>query len=260
MELKTSDFNTVRNVLHEFSGIWLPEGKEALVRARLMKRLRALKLGSFDEYFDLIGQDDSEFLNFVDVLTTNKTDFFREDRHFDFLREEVIPKISRQVKWWSAGCSSGEEPVSCAIHLLSASEAIAARVRILATDLSGDVVRIAKAGIYPPDRVAGVPEPVLDRWFSRMEDGSYRVSASVRGMITYARQNLISTWPMKGPFHVIMCRNVMIYFDPQTRQRLISRFHKILEPGGYLFLGHSESIGSHNPGFVNSRPAVYRKL
>ncbi len=260
MDLKETDFLRVRNILHDFSGIWLPDGKESLVRARLMKRIRSLKLDSFEEYFRLVDHDDEEFLNFVDVLTTNKTDFFREPRHFDFIRSEIIPGINRPVKWWSAGCSTGEEPVSCAIQLLSQSESVASRVRILATDISGSALTVAKEGVYPLERLMGLSPSRISEWFEPLEDGRYRVRPGVRSMITYSRLNLVDPWPMKGPFHVILCRNVMIYFDPPTRQQLIGRFHEILEPGGYLFLGHSESLGERNPGFESVRPAIYRKV
>jgi chemotaxis protein methyltransferase CheR len=262
-DLKNSEFEKVRNLLFDYCGISLHEGKRALVRARLMKRIRKLKLSGFDEYLNYVETDNSgaEFLSLVDVLTTNKTSFFRESQHFDFIRDNVIPSIrGRSVKWWSAGCSTGEEPISWAITLLEEnSEVTRNDVKILATDLSRDVLQVAKQGIYRPEKLAGVPNFVLKRYFSQAEDGDYIVSDRIRRMITYGRLNLTEPWPMKGPFNIIMCRNVMIYFNRKTQQELISRFYDLLEPGGYLFLGHSESVSGSNHGFVNVEPAAYQK-
>lgn len=264
MDLKNTEFQKVRSLLHEYSGIYLHEGKEALVRARLMKRIRKLGLGGFKQYLDYMEQDESgaEFLALVDVLTTNKTSFFRESQHFDFIRSEVIPKMAgRNVKWWSAGCSTGEEAVSCAITLLEEQRAQRnPAVKILATDLSREVLQVAKSGSYPADKMAGLPNFIRDKYFRKVNPDRYVVDQKIREMITYGRLNLTERWPLKGPFHVIMCRNVMIYFNRQSQQQLVKRFHDILEPGGYLFLGHSESISGTNLNFSNIRPAVYQKL
>lgn len=264
MTLKDSDFQKVRSMLHAYSGIYLHEGKQALVRARLMKRIRKLKMTSFGEYLDYLEGDenDGEFLALVDVLTTNKTSFFRENKHFDFIRKEVIPNMAgRRVKWWSAGCSTGEEPVTCAITLLEEERNLpGTTVRILGTDLSREVLQVAKAGVYSPKKVGDVPDTIRKKYFSKLETGSYKINNRVRDMITYGRLNLQESWPLKGPFHVIMCRNVMIYFNRQTQQELVRSFYDILEPGGYLFLGHSESVSGSNHGFVNIRPAVYQKM
>ncbi len=263
--LDKEDFQRVRSMLHEYCGIYLNEGKEALVRARLMKRIRKLGIGSFWEYLDFVESDESgaEFLSLVDVLTTNKTSFFRENQHFDFIRDEILPNMkSRSCKWWSAGCSSGEEPVTMAITLLENQRyRTDYSVKILATDLSRDVLRKAKDGIYTRDRLADIPGPLLNKYFKKDPDNnlSHVVAPKVQDMITYGRLNLKDNWPMKGPFHVIMCRNVMIYFNRETQANLVSRFYNLLEPGGYLFLGHSESVGGNNHGFANIRPAVYQK-
>ena len=264
IDLKQSDFDRVRHLLHEYSGIHMHEGKKALVRARLMKRIRKLGMGSFEEYLDYVERENGgrEFLEFVDVLTTNKTSFFRESQHFDFIRDEVIPAMGgRSAKWWSAGCSSGEEPVTCAITLLEARKAMpGAPVKILATDLSRQVLQKAKAGLYPIDRVREMPGIRIENYFDKVDDTLCRVNPGVQKMITYGRLNLKASWPLNGPFHLIMCRNVMIYFNRQTQQRLVDRFRELLEPGGYLFLGHSESISGGNRGFRNIRPAVYQKV
>lgn len=266
IELQHSEFNKVRKLLHDYCGIYIQEGKEALVRARMIKRIRVLKLGSIREYLDYMESDGSgaEFLNLVDVLTTNKTSFFRESQHFDFLRTEVLPKVqNRDLKWWSAGCSSGEEPVSCAITWLEErSESARGSLKILATDISHSMLQIGKQGIYSAERFQGLPGFVVNRYFGKIPGTppGYQLGPDVRRMISYARLNLKDPWPMKGPFHIIMCRNVMIYFNRETQQQLVKRFQQLLEPGGYLFLGHSESLQGHNPDLRNVRPAVYQKI
>ena len=266
LELKGSEFNKVRSLLYDYCGIDMHEGKEALVKARLLKRIRKLKLGSFKEYFEFIEQDEAgaEFLSLVDVLTTNKTSFFRESAHFDFIRSEIIPNITdQQVTWWSAGCSSGEEPISWAITYLEERQraGFTGSARILATDISNIVLQKAKYGSYSAEHVCELPEFLRKKYFKKdpSDPQMYQVTDQVRSMIRYARLNLKDPWPMKGPFHIIMCRNVMIYFNRATQEKLIERFHKLLAPGGYLFLGHSESISGSHPGLVSVRPAAYRK-
>jgi chemotaxis protein methyltransferase CheR len=263
MELTHSNFERVRDLLYSYCGISLHEGKSALVRARLIKRIRRLGMGGFSEYLEYIESEDSgsEFLSFIDVLTTNKTSFFRESQHFDYMLEHVIPKINgREVKWWSAGCSSGEEPLTMA---MTANEVLGSRaeenIKILATDLSRDVLNLAQNGVYSPEKLTGIPPAALRKYFERADGYSFKAKSSMLSMITYGRLNLLESWPMKGPFHLIMCRNVMIYFDRPTQQRLVSRFRELLEPGGYLFIGHSESVSGNNSGFRNLCPAVYQK-
>jgi chemotaxis protein methyltransferase CheR len=250
-------------MLYDYSGIFMHEGKKALVKARLMKRIRKLGMQSFDQYLNFIDTGDSgaEFLELVDVLTTNKTSFFRENQHFEFIRDIVIPNMAgRSAKWWTAGCSTGEEPISCAITLLEEQQFAAGNsVKILATDLSREVLRTAKRGIYPTSKMTEIPGPIRNKYFEKAEPGSYRIGPALRNMITYGRLNLQENWPLKGPFHVIMCRNVMIYFDRETQRELVRNFYNILEPGGYLFLGHSESISDSKHGFTNICPAVYQK-
>lgn len=262
LKLKNDEFQKVRKIIHSYSGIFIQEGKEALVQSRLMKRVRKLGMKSFSEYLDYVDSDKTrgEFLALVDVLTTNKTNFFREAKHFDFVRSEVLPHMrGRSIKWWAAGCSTGEEPITTAITLLEAQKETGwSSAKILATDISREVLQVAKAGIYPVPKMTGVPDFILRKYFKQI-DGDYHVANNVRNMITYGRLNLAEKWPLKGPFNVIMCRNVMIYFNRQTQNELINKFHSLLEPGGYLFLGHSESVPKENPGFKNMAPAVYQK-
>ena len=266
LELPSSDFNKVRKLLHDYCGIYIQEGKEALVKARMLKRIRLLKLRGFKEYLDYMDSDQSgaEFLALVDVLTTNKTSFFRESQHFEFLRNEVFPHTgNRDLKWWSAGCSSGEEPVSCAITWLEEQSGNSrGSLKILATDIAQSMLQIGKSGVYSAEKLHGIPGFVVNKYFSKVpgHPPSYKLDPSVRKMISYGRLNLKESWPMKGPFHVIMCRNVMIYFNRETQQELVSRFHRLLEPGGYLFLGHSESMQDNSSRFRNIKPAVYKKI
>ncbi len=264
MELKVADFERVRSLIDRYCGINLHEGKQALVRARLMKRIRKLGMSSFEEYLDYVETDESgeEFLSFVDVLTTNKTSFFRESQHFDFIRQIVIPQLGgRQVKWWSAGCSTGEEPATLAITILDAiGEARTDPVKILATDISGEALAKAKTGIYSSSNLAGVPDSVRKRYFRKVgETEEYKLEDSIQKKITFGRLNLLKPWPMKGPFQLIMCRNVMIYFKRPTQQQIVSRFYDLLEPGGYLFLGHSENLPDKGIGLTSLQPAVYQK-
>lgn len=265
LELSNQEFNRVRHMVYEYCGINLQEGKEALVRARLMKRLRSLKMQSFSDYLDYVESEKSglEFVQLIDVLTTNKTSFFRESQHFNFIQKVVIPEIEgRNVKWWSAGCSSGEEAVTLAITF---NETIQNHgntlAKILGTDISTGILKTAKEGRYGHDKLQGMPREFLKKYFHPTigEENSYQVSPGIMKMIKYGRLNLLEPWPLKGPFQMIMCRNVMIYFDKDTQERLVSRFHGLLDPGGYLFIGHSESVTKKNTGFTNIQPAVYKK-
>lgn len=264
-DLTEGDFERVRAMVYDYCGINLHDGKRALVRGRLMKRLRSLQLGSFEEYLDYVDEDSTnkEFLLLIDILTTNKTSFFRESSHFDLIRDQVIPHLGgRPVKWWSAGCSSGEEPVTLAVTLLSELTAIRQPpVKILATDLSTEVLQTAKKGVYTEDKLEGMPKHLLHKYFTKEVSAktSFRVKPDVEKLITYGRLNLLGEWPMKGPFQIIMCRNVMIYFDKETQRRLVERFYRLLEPGGYLFVGHSESVTNKEIGFQTIEPAAYQK-
>ncbi len=260
MNLKPTEFKKIQTKIYDYCGINLHEGKQALVRSRVMKRIRKLGVQNFSHYLDYLENDSSgeEFLALVDVLTTNKTSFFRESQHFDFICEYVLPQINgRQVKWWSAGCSSGEEAISSSIIIRE--NINPQSVKILGTDISRDVINTAKRGVYSEKSVKGISPRLISKYFHKVNEGQYQITEKVRKMITYGRLNLKKKWPLDGPFQVIMCRNVMIYFNRETQQKLVARFREILEPGGYLFLGHSESIASADRNFENISPAVYRK-
>ena len=244
-----SDFEQIAALLHADSGIHLPDTKATLVYSRLAKRLRALGLTSFREYCALIDGPDGadERRRMLPALTTNVTRFFRESHHFDHLRGTVLPEVARQavaggrVRLWSAGCSTGMEPYSMALTLLAAlPSAPDLDVKILATDIDPVVIAHAREGAYPDDIVDDIPAE-MRRHVERSGDGC-RMSAAVRGLISFRELNLMADWPMKGPFQAIFCRNVAIYFEEATQQRLWSRMRPLLAAEGRLYVGHSERV------------------
>ena len=264
LELTTEQFDRISETMMTVAGIRLPPGKETLVRSRLSKRLRALGLTGFEAYLEHIDGDGSgaELAEMVDALTTNKTSFFRESAHFDFLAERVLPELNgrSELKVWSAGCASGEEPYTLAMVLAEhLPEPLDRNARILATDISGHSLAVARAGIYGSGLVESVPQPLRRKYLERRSDGRYGVKASLKEMTRFARLNLMGDWPMRGPFDAVFCRNVMIYFDRETREELVARFHGLIREGGYLFVGHSESLTGLTHEFQYVQPAVYRR-
>ncbi len=270
-ELTVEQFNTISSMVKSLCGINLHDGKKELVKARLNKRLRHLKLRGFDQYLDYLQGDSgqAELIAMVDALSTNLTSFFREPSHFEYLSEKIIPSLiarkdtDKTIRIWSAGCSSGEEPYSIAIALCEAMSGLASwDVRILATDISTAVLAKAQAGVYDETRFDTVPRPLRNRYFVHQggrDSRHYRVSPVARDLITFGRLNLMESWPMKGPFDVIFCRNVMIYFDKQTQGMVIHRFEQLLRTGGILLLGHSESLTGIRHKFKYVQPTVYQK-
>lgn len=268
LDLKLTDaqFDRIARLIHQITGIHLSPGKETLVHARLCRRLRALGLENFKQYFALLDTEDGvrELPRLIDALTTNKTSFFREPDHFDFLREALLRPVQSagpRLRLWSAGCSTGEEPYSLAITLYDAlADPAACDIRILATDVSHRVLATARAGEYPAEALTDVPDDVIRRHFEPV--GSpfpkvYRVRPHIRQWLRIAHLNLMEPWPMRGPFDAILCRNVMIYFDKPTQRRLIERFCALLRPGGWLLVGHSESLNGVHRGLHYVQPAVY---
>ena len=269
IRLTNADFQKISRVLYQSSGICLQPGKEELVRSRLLKRLRALNLHSFREYLKHVFDDRTaqELRTMVDCLTTNKTSFFRENKHFNYMRNRILPEVrnsEKGMRLWSAGCSSGEEPYSIAMLLKEELPTIdPAKIRILATDISDRMLAKARAAEYDRQSLAEIPPNYFVKYFTPVSSGPnqlYRVDESVRRMIRFARLNLMADWPMKGPFDLIFCRNVMIYFDNYTQQKLVKRFWDILAPGGHLLVGHSESLVTSSTGFRYVEPATYVKI
>jgi chemotaxis protein methyltransferase CheR len=255
MELAQTEFDFLRHVVMENAGIVLGPSKRQLVQGRLARRVRELGMRSFTEYCDHVrNAGPEELVNLINAITTNVTSFFRENHHFEQLARRMLPEamernsVSRRIRIWSAGCSSGEEPYSLAMTVL---ESIPTTqrwdVKILATDIDSEMVRTASAGVYPEDRMSGVPQERQRRWFQRgsgSNAGMVKAKPELQSLLTFRPLNLLHEWPLHGPFDVIFCRNVMIYFDQPTRDRLLTRFARLLADGGYLCIGHSESIHS----------------
>jgi chemotaxis protein methyltransferase CheR len=253
--LKPRDFATIAGIMYEEAGIRLPESKANLVYSRLAKRVRELGLASFEDYCALISDrhETEERAAMIAALTTNVTQFFREMHHFEHLKTAIIPamqeavKQGRRVRIWSAACSSGQEPYSIALTLLSAWPDAASRdVKILATDIDHNMLAKGEAGIYADSVLKPVPAAMRQRWFDKHESGAreptWRANAGLREMVAFRKLNLIGTWPMRGPFHAIFCRNVVIYFDVETQVKLWSRLVPLLAPDGALYIGHSERV------------------
>jgi chemotaxis protein methyltransferase CheR len=266
--LTAEEFERICTILFKQSAIVLKTGKEGLVRSRLARHVRRLGLGSYTEYLDAVDADASgrERSDMIDSLTTNKTSFYREGAHFEYLQETVLPQLfatRERVRIWSAGCSSGEEPYTLAMLLHEVVRDPAQRgARILATDLSSKVLAMAREAAYPEAAISELPWPGAQRYFTRVNGDAQRtlrVRDDVRSLVRFARLNLMETWPMEQGFQVIMCRNVMIYFDKQVQERLVQRFWELLAPGGHLFVGHSESLTSLKHRFSYVKPAVYVK-
>jgi chemotaxis protein methyltransferase CheR len=265
-ELKPQQVQKISELVYRAAGINLKQNKEALVRARLMKRLRSLGIRRVADYLDLIEKnpDGEEIGCLIDVMTTNKTSFFREMEHFSFLRDSLLPQLrASRLRFWSAACSSGEEPYTLAIILREHLPGIDGRdVRILATDISRRVLQKARQAVYPQTVLQEAPLAQYRKYFVGPHpdrNGMVQVAAAVQRLVHLAYLNLMEPWPMKGGFQVIFCRNVMIYFDRPTQQTLIQRFWDVLEDGGYLFVGHSEGLSAIQHRFRYVRPAVYRK-
>ena len=265
--LRPAEFQKIAQLAYKHFGLDLHEGKEALVESRIGKKLRELGLCSFTEYLKLLEADTSGELltGMVDLLTTNHTSFFREPRHFEFLTGTILPALSTrsEIHIWSAACSSGEEPYSLAMTLLEqARERKLPAVRMRATDISTRVLAHAKNAVYTAERCASIPAPIQQRYLLRgtgPQAGSFRFKPEVRTMIDFSRLNLMDTLPELAPCSLILCRNIMIYFDRPTQQSLVQRLTERLEPGGYLFIGHSESLNAitHTLDYIS--PAIWRK-
>jgi chemotaxis protein methyltransferase CheR len=268
-----ADFERISNLVYKHAGINLHDGKMELVRARIAKRLRVSGFESAKEYIDHVEADPTgnSLTVLLDAMSTNLTSFFRESDHFDHLTNVFLPtlakKPSRRLRAWSAGCSSGEEPYTLAMTLLeffgtATSPTGGWDIKILATDLSTQVLATAKAGIYASQRTTSIPPALRTKYFaSRKVDGEtlYEASPALRSLICFNRLNLMEEWPFTGPFDFIFCRNVMIYFDKPTQERLVGRYFQMLDSGGLLFTGHSESLTGVNHKFRYVRPTIYAK-
>lgn len=269
LTLKASEFQQISQLAHERFGLDLKRGKEALVAARLAKRLRQGGFQSFADYFRHVLDDSTgdALIELIDSLTTNHTSFMRERAHFEFLARAVAEEFRdvRKLELWSAACSSGEEPYSIAMCL---SDALARRgenrreFRIRATDISTRVLEIARRAVYAAERFQELPDAWRRAYLLRGDGASrgfYKIKPELTRRIEFERLNLIEQLPAGRSYHVIFCRNVMMYFDKPTQQGIVQRLGASLEPGGYLFVGHSESLTGIEHHLRYVRPAVYRQ-
>ncbi len=269
-ELSDREFRLIADLISNKFGIHLESNKKSLVVSRLKNMITARGLGSFREYYDFVQADYTgiELLALIDKISTNHSFFFREVEHFNFLKK-VLPQLlmlesvrsTGKLTIWSAGCAAGEEPYTIAMVLSELKETVlkGVEVKILATDISLSVLGGAEKGIYPSEKLKLVPKHFLTKYFEKMEGNNYRIYESLKSMILYKRLNLMhDTFPFKGKFDIIFCRNVMIYFTGETREALVDRFTSYLNRGGYLFVGHSETLGRNHPRLRYIEPAVYR--
>ena len=264
------DFARIRDIVKENTGIHLSDAKKNMVYGRLSRRLRQLRMESFNAYVDMIAEGhDEELVNFINAITTNLTAFFRENHHFEFLANTLLPELmarkgsDRRIRIWSAGCSSGEEPYSIA---MTVAESLPPGqywdVKILATDLDSNMVATAARGVYTLERVQGLSKQRLRRWFRRGKgdkSGMVKVSKELQELITFKQLNLMHDWPLSGPIDVIFCRNVVIYFDKDTQRRLFDRYADLMIDQGHLFIGHSESLFKVTDRFDSLGSTIYRK-
>lgn len=265
--MEKSVFNEFREIVYNKSGISLKDGKEALVSARVSKRMRALGIHGHRAYLRFVKEDESgeEVVNLLDVISTNVTNFFREPGHFDFLSEAVkewLNRGQRRFRFWSAACSTGEEPYSMAMALKDVSIGYDADIKILATDISTRVIQNCLAGSYTKSRVQDIPKYLLHRYFVVNFNGEvrYSVKSELRNMIVFRRLNLSEPpFPMNGPLDVIFCRNVMIYFDNDICKKLLADLYRLLKPKGYLMVGHAESLTGMVSDFKVVRPSIFTK-
>lgn len=273
IRLSTQEFRLIKNLVQEKFGIHLGEQKRSLIVQRLQKELQAGGFSSYREYYNYVVQDPSgqALLNLGDLMSTNHTYFFREGKHFEFIKRSALPQIigdfrergEKDLRIWCAGCSSGEEPYSLAMVLreFAGEHSPGIEFRILATDISATALQKAAAGVYTKEQVMRVPPLYRLRYFEGLDDGKWIVKQSIRTMVLFRRLNLIQQeFPFKRRFQVIFCRNVMIYFNEPTRRSLVERFHRHLDPGGYLFTGHSETLDRSLGLYRFVQPAVYQKI
>ena len=269
--LSDREFRDLGRLILKETGICLKDSKRMLVQARLAKRLRSLGLADYGAYFDYVSQpaNGDERGELVNCITTNKTDFFRENHHFEFLAKQVIRQAAqraatggpRRLRLWSAGCSTGEEPYSMAITILETLGSTAGwDIKILASDIDTSVLAKAEAGVYESERLEGIPDASVKKYFRRLDGGErFAVKENLKDLIRFRKINFADTaWPVRASFDAIFCRNVIIYFDRPTQQRLLERLAAYLEPSGYLMMGHSENLYWINDLLVSQGNTVYR--
>lgn len=263
------DFAYIRDLVHKEVGIHLKDVKQDMVYSRLARRLRALQFSSFEQYCRYLNNNiEQELVHTINAMTTNLTHFFREGHHFNLLTQTIIPDLvkeqpgGKRIRIWSAGCSTGEEPYSVAISVLDALPNHSQwDIKILASDVDTDVIEKCRTGIYDRNRIDPIEDRHTMRWFKQHSSSPDQVIVDdqLKKLISFKQLNLIDHWPISGPFDVIFCRNVVIYFDKPTQQKLFKRFYELLAPGGYLFLGHSEQLGEMQKNFILLGKTSFKK-
>ena len=273
IEITNKEFEAIRKLVYDKLGINLTEEKRALVSGRLQKLLRKEKFNTFSDYYDCVLKDKSghALSTLANTISTNHTFFYREKDHFDYFQKIVLPEIENQCKLeksndiriWSAGCSSGEEPYMLVILMMEYFGKNYGKYNsgVLATDISEDALNKAIQGVYSDERINELPQYFKKKYFNKLPDGNWEISNTVRSEVIFRRFNLMNKqFPFKKQFHSIFCRNVMIYFDLPTRQELVDKFYKFVRPDGYLFIGHSETLQSLDSSFSYVSPAMYKKI
>ena len=273
VSMSSREFASLSRFIYEQCGIKMPEGKKTMLEGRLQKRLRVLGMKSFAQYVDYLFQPDGnndELVQMIDHVTTNKTDFFREPDHFDYLQNKVLPEWwakygTRRLMLWSAGCSTGQEPYTLAMVL---QEFAAGRpgfdFQILATDISTRVLEQAKKAVYSEELIAPLPSVLKTKYLLRSKErqsGLVRIIPELRARVKFRRLNFLDgDFGLREPLDIIFCRNVIIYFDRQTQARLLQRFFAHMRAGAYIFMGHSETLSGLDVPLVSVAPTVYRKI
>ncbi len=274
--LSDDDFSALSSYIHTRYGIKISHAKKILLETRLRKRLMILQMASYSEYREFVmgPQGTDEIIQMIDAVSTNKTEFFREPHHFDYLVKNALPElalnygsgIQHHLMMWSAGCSSGEEPYSLAMTLAEFSEhypGFTYDYVVLATDISTKVLDIATTAVYPEERISHIPLDLKKKYLLKSKDPakkSVKIVPELRNRVRFRRLNLMdSDFGFREPMDIIFCRNVIIYFDAETQEELMNKFYRLLRPGGYLFLGHSETIQHLDVPFETVAPTVYRK-
>lgn len=263
LNLSNREFQQFRDMIHEVAGIAMSESKRQLIAGRLNKRLKHFALNSYGDYYRLLMKDKVELQNAIDLLTTNETYFFREPKHFEFLREHLAGELKRggqPLRIWSAACSSGEEPYTLALLL---ADCLGSRPwEIVASDISTRILEKARSGIYPLDEACGIPQDLLYRHCLQgtgRHAGMFTLEPALKRRISFHQINLNNALPDVGLFDVIFLRNVMIYFDQHTKRQVVQRLAARLRPGGYFFISHSESLNGISEELHSLRPSIYHK-
>lgn len=270
LRLKKSEFEQISQIIYSQAGIHLSEGKKIMLESRLAKRLRVLNITSFEKYIDYLTSSEGvekEMVHMIDVVTTNKTDFFREPHHFDFLKETILPLAlnnEQTFRIWSCACSTGEEPYTLAMVLQDfAQKNRTFQYEIIASDISTHVLQKASQAIYDPSRIADIPDTMKKRYLLKSKDTinpTVRIVSELRERVKFMHLNLMDReLDIAGGLDVIFCRNVLIYFDRPTQLKVVGSLVDKLKPGGYLFIGHSESLHQFDLPVKQVRPTVFIK-